>query len=99
MSLLIPSEAYCSSKKKKYNDISVRFIFCLTDINPLCLLTAVCLSWLSPLLHLGHKRKLEESDMYSVLPEDQSEILGEELHRYYITVIHTSLFSHRNQNA
>ncbi|XP_049425689.1 ATP-binding cassette sub-family C member 4-like [Epinephelus fuscoguttatus] len=54
--------------------------------NPLA--TAGCLSrvflcWLTPLLHLGHKRRLEESDMYSVLPEDQSETLGEELHRFW----------------
>lgn len=39
-------------------------------------------SWLSPLLYLGHNRRLEESDLYSVLPEDGSEILGEELQRY-----------------
>uniref|UniRef100_A0A8C3APA3 Multidrug resistance-associated protein 4 n=1 Tax=Cyclopterus lumpus TaxID=8103 RepID=A0A8C3APA3_CYCLU len=39
--------------------------------------------WLTPLLYLGHKRRLEESDMYSVLPEDRSEILGEELHRFW----------------
>ncbi|XP_039649399.1 multidrug resistance-associated protein 4-like isoform X1 [Perca fluviatilis] len=39
--------------------------------------------WLTPLLHLGRKRRLEESDMYSVLPEDQSEILGEELCRFW----------------
>lgn len=46
-------------------------------------------SWLSPLLHLGHKRRLEESDMYSILPEYGSELLGEELQRYYITVIYS----------
>uniref|UniRef100_A0A8C4NTG3 Multidrug resistance-associated protein 4 n=1 Tax=Dicentrarchus labrax TaxID=13489 RepID=A0A8C4NTG3_DICLA len=39
--------------------------------------------WLNPLLHLGQKKRLEESDMYSVLPEDQSEILGEELQRFW----------------
>uniref|UniRef100_A0A8C4NTD4 Multidrug resistance-associated protein 4 n=1 Tax=Dicentrarchus labrax TaxID=13489 RepID=A0A8C4NTD4_DICLA len=43
----------------------------------------VCFSWLNPLLHLGQKKRLEESDMYSVLPEDQSEILGEELQRFW----------------
>uniref|UniRef100_A0A8C3AMH7 Multidrug resistance-associated protein 4 n=1 Tax=Cyclopterus lumpus TaxID=8103 RepID=A0A8C3AMH7_CYCLU len=32
---------------------------------------------------LYRKRRLEESDMYSVLPEDRSEILGEELHRFW----------------
>ncbi|KAI4831627.1 hypothetical protein KUCAC02_001163, partial [Chaenocephalus aceratus] len=34
-----------------------------------------------PLLQLGQKRRLEENDMYRVLPEDQSKVLGEELHR------------------
>ncbi|XP_029941882.1 multidrug resistance-associated protein 4-like [Salarias fasciatus] len=43
----------------------------------------VFLCWLSPFLHLSHKRQLEESDMYSVLPEDRSETLGEELQRYW----------------
>ncbi|XP_037318658.2 ATP-binding cassette sub-family C member 4-like isoform X2 [Pungitius pungitius] len=40
-------------------------------------------SWLTPLMYLGHKRSLEECDMFSVLPEDQSEILGEELQRFW----------------
>lgn len=35
--------------------------------------------WLNPLFITGHKRKLEEDDMYKVLPEDSSEKLGEEL--------------------
>uniref|UniRef100_A0A3P8TH99 Multidrug resistance-associated protein 4 n=1 Tax=Amphiprion percula TaxID=161767 RepID=A0A3P8TH99_AMPPE len=39
--------------------------------------------WLTPLLHLGPKRRLEESDMYSVLPEDRSETLGMELQRFW----------------
>ncbi|XP_067439487.1 ATP-binding cassette sub-family C member 4-like [Thunnus thynnus] len=54
--------------------------------NPLAtagLFSRVFLCWISPLLHLGHKRRLEESDMYSVLPEDGSEILGEELQRFW----------------
>ncbi|XP_037617803.1 multidrug resistance-associated protein 4-like isoform X1 [Sebastes umbrosus] len=54
--------------------------------NPLAtagFLSRVFLCWLSRLLHLGHKRRLEESDMHSVLPEDKSEILGEELHRLW----------------
>lgn len=38
-------------------------------------------SWITPLLQLGQKRRLEESDMYTVLPEDRSETLGEELQR------------------
>ncbi|XP_041822005.1 ATP-binding cassette sub-family C member 4-like isoform X1 [Chelmon rostratus] len=54
--------------------------------NPLAtagFLSRVFLCWLSPLLHLGQKKRLEESDMYRVLPEDQSEILGEELQRLW----------------
>lgn len=35
--------------------------------------------WLNPLFKIGHKRRLEEDDMYSVLPEDRSKYLGEEL--------------------
>ena len=38
-------------------------------------------SWLDPLFRIGYKRKLEENDMYKVLPEDSSERLGEELQR------------------
>ncbi|KAE8625965.1 hypothetical protein XENTR_v10006453 [Xenopus tropicalis] len=39
--------------------------------------------WLNPLFILGHKRKLEEDDMYEVLPEDASRKLGEELQWYW----------------
>ena len=35
--------------------------------------------WLNPLFKIGHKRRLEEDDMYSVLLEDRSQHLGEEL--------------------
>ena len=35
--------------------------------------------WLNPLFKIGHKQKLEEDDMYPVLPEDRSQHLGEEL--------------------
>jgi hypothetical protein len=35
--------------------------------------------WLNPLFKIGHKRRLEEDDMYSVLPQDRSKHLGEEL--------------------
>lgn len=37
--------------------------------------------WLNPLFKIGHKRRLEEDDMYSVLPQDRSKELGEELQR------------------
>ncbi|KAM4699820.1 ATP-binding cassette sub-family C member 4 [Discoglossus pictus] len=39
--------------------------------------------WLNSLFLIGHKRKLEEDDMYKVLPEDSSERLGEELQWYW----------------
>ncbi|NXQ70784.1 MRP4 protein, partial [Quiscalus mexicanus] len=39
--------------------------------------------WLNPLFIIGHKRKLEEDDMYKVMPEDSSEKLGEELQWYW----------------
>ncbi|XP_043748469.1 ATP-binding cassette sub-family C member 4-like isoform X1 [Cervus elaphus] len=39
--------------------------------------------WLNPLFKIGHKRKLEPDDMYSVLPEDRSQRLGEELQGYW----------------
>uniref|UniRef100_A0A4W2FW02 Multidrug resistance-associated protein 4-like n=1 Tax=Bos indicus x Bos taurus TaxID=30522 RepID=A0A4W2FW02_BOBOX len=39
--------------------------------------------WLNPLFKIGHKRKLEEDDMYSVLPEDCSQHLGKELQGYW----------------
>ncbi|KAI4581567.1 hypothetical protein MJG53_010010 [Ovis ammon polii x Ovis aries] len=39
--------------------------------------------WLNPLFKIGHKRKLEPDDMYSVLPEDRSQHLGEELQGYW----------------
>ncbi|KAL1021945.1 hypothetical protein UPYG_G00020230 [Umbra pygmaea] len=39
--------------------------------------------WLNPLFSIGYKRRLEEDDMYKLLPEDGSEKLGEELQRYW----------------
>uniref|UniRef100_A0A4W5N9S0 ATP-binding cassette, sub-family C (CFTR/MRP), member 4 n=1 Tax=Hucho hucho TaxID=62062 RepID=A0A4W5N9S0_9TELE len=41
------------------------------------------ISWLNPLFRIGYKRRLEEDDMYKVLPEDGSERLGEELQRHW----------------
>uniref|UniRef100_A0A671USD4 Multidrug resistance-associated protein 4-like n=1 Tax=Sparus aurata TaxID=8175 RepID=A0A671USD4_SPAAU len=46
-------------------------------------LSKVFLCWLTPLLHLGQKKRLDESDMYRVLAEDRSETLGEELQRFW----------------
>ncbi|XP_057709527.1 ATP-binding cassette sub-family C member 4-like isoform X2 [Corythoichthys intestinalis] len=39
--------------------------------------------WLNPLFKTGYKRRLEENDMYKVLPEDASDRLGEELQWYW----------------
>uniref|UniRef100_A0A480F348 Cystic fibrosis transmembrane conductance regulator n=3 Tax=Sus scrofa TaxID=9823 RepID=A0A480F348_PIG len=43
----------------------------------------VLFCWLNPLFRVGYKRRLEEDDMYSVLPEDRSAHLGEELRGYW----------------
>ncbi|XP_070711624.1 ATP-binding cassette sub-family C member 4-like [Pempheris klunzingeri] len=54
--------------------------------NPLAsagFLSRLFLCWLTPFLHHGQKRRLEESDMYSVLSEDRSETVGEELQRFW----------------
>ncbi|XP_056145091.1 ATP-binding cassette sub-family C member 4-like [Lampris incognitus] len=47
------------------------------------LLSKVFFCWLNPLFRIGYKRKLQEDDMYQVLPEDGSERLGEELQGYW----------------
>ncbi|XP_071783118.2 ATP-binding cassette sub-family C member 4-like isoform X1 [Centroberyx gerrardi] len=47
------------------------------------LLSKIFFCWLNPLFRIGYKKKLEEDDMYKVLPEDGSERLGEELQWYW----------------
>ncbi|KAM4609455.1 ATP-binding cassette sub-family C member 4-like [Polymixia lowei] len=47
------------------------------------LLSKMFFCWLNPLFRIGYKRKLEEDDMYKVLPEDGSKRLGEELQCYW----------------
>ncbi|XP_008326492.1 multidrug resistance-associated protein 4 isoform X3 [Cynoglossus semilaevis] len=47
------------------------------------LLSTIFFCWLNPLFKIGYKRKLEEDDMYHVLPEDASKKLGEELQCYW----------------
>ncbi|XP_036965888.1 multidrug resistance-associated protein 4-like isoform X3 [Acanthopagrus latus] len=47
------------------------------------LLSKIFFCWLTPLFRIGYKRKLEEDDMYNVLPEDASDRLGEELQWYW----------------
>ncbi|KAK7882506.1 hypothetical protein WMY93_028680 [Mugilogobius chulae] len=50
--------------------------------NPLAtanLLSKIFFCWLNPLFKVGYGRKLEEEDMYKVLPEDASDKLGEKL--------------------
>uniref|UniRef100_A0A8C6VHL5 Multidrug resistance-associated protein 4 n=1 Tax=Naja naja TaxID=35670 RepID=A0A8C6VHL5_NAJNA len=39
--------------------------------------------WLNPLFVIGHKRKLEEDDMYKVLTEDSSKVLGKDCNGMY----------------
>ncbi|KAI4581547.1 hypothetical protein MJG53_009990 [Ovis ammon polii x Ovis aries] len=39
--------------------------------------------WLNPLFKIGYERKLNQDDLYSVLPEDRSQHLGEELKGYW----------------
>ncbi|KAI4565330.1 hypothetical protein MJT46_009673 [Ovis ammon polii x Ovis aries] len=39
--------------------------------------------WLNPLFKIGHEQKLKQDDMYSVLPEDRSQHLGEELQGHW----------------
>uniref|UniRef100_A0AAZ1XW59 Multidrug resistance-associated protein 4 n=1 Tax=Oreochromis aureus TaxID=47969 RepID=A0AAZ1XW59_OREAU len=47
------------------------------------LLSKIFFCWLNPLFRIGYRRKLQEDDMYKVLPEDASDRLGEELQRYW----------------
>ncbi|XP_041728483.2 multidrug resistance-associated protein 4 [Coregonus clupeaformis] len=47
------------------------------------LFSQIFFCWLNPLFRIGYKRRLEEDDMYKVLPEDGSERLGEELQRHW----------------
>uniref|UniRef100_A0A3P9IC91 Cystic fibrosis transmembrane conductance regulator n=1 Tax=Oryzias latipes TaxID=8090 RepID=A0A3P9IC91_ORYLA len=39
--------------------------------------------WLNPLFRIGSKRRLDEDDIFEVLPEDRSDHLGEELKRFW----------------
>uniref|UniRef100_A0A673LSB3 Multidrug resistance-associated protein 4 n=1 Tax=Sinocyclocheilus rhinocerous TaxID=307959 RepID=A0A673LSB3_9TELE len=47
------------------------------------LFSQIFFCWLNPLFRIGSKRRLEEDDMYKVLPEDGSKRLGEELQSYW----------------
>uniref|UniRef100_UPI0037E906A4 ATP-binding cassette sub-family C member 4-like n=1 Tax=Semicossyphus pulcher TaxID=241346 RepID=UPI0037E906A4 len=47
------------------------------------LFSKIFFCWLNPLFKIGYKKKLEEDDMYKVLPEDASDRLGEELQWYW----------------
>ncbi|XP_072332338.1 ATP-binding cassette sub-family C member 4 isoform X2 [Scyliorhinus torazame] len=54
--------------------------------NPLAtanIFSSVFFCWLNPLFRIGYKRRLEENDLYKVLPEDGSAKLGEELQRHW----------------
>ncbi|XP_043334073.1 ATP-binding cassette subfamily C member 4-like [Cervus elaphus] len=39
--------------------------------------------WLNPLFKISYKWKLKQDDLYSVLPKDRSQHLGEELQGYW----------------
>ncbi|XP_051908218.1 multidrug resistance-associated protein 4 isoform X1 [Hippocampus zosterae] len=57
-----------------------------TKTNPAAsanLLSKLIFWWLNPLFRAGYKRKLEEDDIYPVLEEDSSEMLGQQLQRYW----------------
>ncbi|XP_048056290.1 multidrug resistance-associated protein 4 [Megalobrama amblycephala] len=47
------------------------------------LFSQIFFCWLNPLFRIGSKRRLEEDDMFKVLPEDGSKRLGEELQSYW----------------
>ncbi|XP_032413049.1 ATP-binding cassette sub-family C member 4 [Xiphophorus hellerii] len=47
------------------------------------ILSKIFFWWLNPMFSIGYKRRLEEEDMYEVLHEDRSEVLGQELQRYW----------------
>ncbi|GAA6098522.1 multidrug resistance-associated protein 4 isoform X1 [Tachysurus ichikawai] len=47
------------------------------------LFSQIFFCWLNPLFRIGYRRRLEEDDMYKLLPSDGSERLGEELQCYW----------------
>uniref|UniRef100_A0A8B9JLK5 Cystic fibrosis transmembrane conductance regulator n=1 Tax=Astyanax mexicanus TaxID=7994 RepID=A0A8B9JLK5_ASTMX len=47
------------------------------------IVSQILFCWLNPLFRIGYKRKLEEDDMFKVLPEDESKRLGGELQSYW----------------
>lgn len=47
------------------------------------LFSKIFFCWLNPLFRIGYKRRLEEDDMFQILPEDSSRKLGEELQSYW----------------
>uniref|UniRef100_A0A4W4ENF7 Cystic fibrosis transmembrane conductance regulator n=1 Tax=Electrophorus electricus TaxID=8005 RepID=A0A4W4ENF7_ELEEL len=55
-------------------------------INPAAsanILSQILFCWLNPLFRIGYKRRIEEDDMFKVLPEDESKRLGEELQSFW----------------
>uniref|UniRef100_A0A8C1RBP7 Cystic fibrosis transmembrane conductance regulator n=1 Tax=Cyprinus carpio TaxID=7962 RepID=A0A8C1RBP7_CYPCA len=55
------------------------------------LFSQIFFCWLNPLFRIGSKRRLEEDDMYNVLPEDRSKRLGEELQRSVKGLLHPKI--------
>ncbi|KAF4079997.1 hypothetical protein AMELA_G00165440 [Ameiurus melas] len=47
------------------------------------LFSQILFCWLNPLFRIGYRRRLEEDDMYKLLPADGSNRLGEELQCYW----------------
>lgn len=61
--------------KTRSNESLLKRKWAVPSMSSLCVFDR----WLNPLFKAGHKRRLEEDDMFSVLPEDRSKHLGEEL--------------------
>ncbi|XP_010848243.1 PREDICTED: multidrug resistance-associated protein 4-like, partial [Bison bison bison] len=67
-STLVPE----SSQLRSAQNCSLRFAFVESQVR-----------WLNPLFKIGDEQKLKQDDMYSVLPDDRSQHLGEELQGYW----------------
>ncbi|XP_072539978.1 ATP-binding cassette sub-family C member 4 isoform X1 [Salminus brasiliensis] len=62
-------------------------------INPAAsanIFSQILFCWLNPLFRIGYKRRLEEDDMFKVLPEDESKRLGEELQSHWDHEVQTA---------
>ncbi len=48
--------------------------------------------WVVPIIKLGNKRALGEKDLYKIPTEDESEVLGQKLHRSLILIFTCHLY-------